>query len=183
MTSTQRLRPRPSSKKSCGRRGVFFLVYLIGYSTFQFLRRRHGRFLSSTAAGARRATATARSRLPRARASILVPAHNEGVTIVSSVRSCSDYSPFEVVVVDIFTDDTSQRRSRPSTRTPSTAPSSPPGALPRGGGRLFWTIRARVHHARAQGQRRQGGCAWATWASTRRGSRTSSASTLTCPAA
>lgn len=91
--------------------GVFFLVYLIGYSTFQFL---------AVATGAselyrRRREARYRNRTEldcHVPVSILVPAHNEGVTIVSSVRSLLslDYSLFEVVVVDDgSTDDTSQR--------------------------------------------------------------------------
>ncbi|MEE0704136.1 MAG: glycosyltransferase [Collinsella sp.] len=91
--------------------GAFFLVYLIGYATFQFL---------SVATGAsvlyrRRREARYHNRTEldcHVPVSIVVPAHNESVTIVSSVRSllALDYSLYEVVVVDDgSSDDTSER--------------------------------------------------------------------------
>lgn len=71
--------------------GVFFLVYLIGYSTFQFL---------AVATGAselyrRRREARYRNRTEldcHVPVSILVPAHNEGVTIVSPCAPCSRWT-------------------------------------------------------------------------------------------
>lgn len=91
--------------------GVFFILYLIGYATFLFLS------VSVGASTLYRAKRDARYRnvldmdcyVP---VSILVPAHNEGITIVNSVRSLTslDYHLFEIVVVDDGSgDDTSQR--------------------------------------------------------------------------
>ena len=91
--------------------GVFFILYLIGYTTFLFLsvtvgasilnrRSREARYLSHIAPDCY---------VP---VSIVVPAHNEGVTIVSSVRSllALDYRLYEVVVVDDgSTDDTARK--------------------------------------------------------------------------
>ncbi len=159
--------------------GVFFLVYLIGYSTFQFL---------AVATGAselyrRRREARYRNRTEldcHVPVSILVPAHNEGVTIVSSVRSLLslDYSLYEIVVVDDgSTDDTSQRvidafdlhaidrpiRRQVPCRRRRPSISGRPGACP---------SRSCARTTAARPTR-------STWASTRRTSRTSSASTPT----
>ena len=91
--------------------GVFFIIYLIGYATFLFLsvtvgasilnrRSREAHYLSHIAPDCY---------VP---VSIIVPAHNEGVTIVSSLRSllALDYRLYEVVVVDDgSTDDTARK--------------------------------------------------------------------------
>lgn len=90
--------------------GVFFVIYLIGYSTFLFLSVVVG---SSTLYHRRR-----QERLKNIIAddyhvpvSIIVPAHNESVTVVETVRSLLklSYRAYEIVVVDDgSTDDTSQ---------------------------------------------------------------------------
>lgn len=86
--------------------GAFFVAYLIGYVVFQFLSVAVG----SSVLYRRRLEARYLSRIGvdcHVPVSILVPAHNEEVTIVSSVRSllALDYSLFEVVVVDDGSDD------------------------------------------------------------------------------
>lgn len=87
-----------------------FLIYLIGYSTFLFLSVTVG----SSSLYRRKKEAHYMSRLTvdcYVPVSILVPAYNEGVTVVSSVRSLLslDYSLYEVVVVDDgSSDDTAQ---------------------------------------------------------------------------
>lgn len=81
--------------------GIFFLIYLIGYASFLFF-----------------AVATGSAELYRDRqkyilknelfqdyfvpVSVIIPAYNEEVTIVSSVRSllCLDYSLYEIIIVD-----------------------------------------------------------------------------------
>lgn len=90
---------------------IFFMVYLIGYASFLFLSVVTG----SSELYRKRREARYRNRIGldcHVPVSILVPAHNEGVTIVASVRSllALDYSLFEIVVVDDgSTDDTSER--------------------------------------------------------------------------
>lgn len=91
--------------------GGFFILYLIGYATFLFL---------SVAVGA--SVLNQRKREERYRAhvardcfvpvSVIVPAHNESVTIVSSVRSLLtlDYSLYEVIVVDDGSTDATAER-------------------------------------------------------------------------
>lgn len=81
--------------------GVLFVLYLIGYSTFLFLSVTVG----SSYLYRRRREAHYKSQLERdfyVPISIIVPAYNEHVTVVDSVRSLMnlDYSLFEVVVVD-----------------------------------------------------------------------------------
>ena len=91
--------------------GAFFVLYLIGYATFLFL---------SVSVGA--SVLNRRKREERYRShiaqdcyvpvSIIVPAHNEGVTIVESVKSLMtlDYKLYEVIVVDDGSqDDTPQK--------------------------------------------------------------------------
>ena len=81
--------------------GFFFTAYLIGYVIFQFLSVTVG----SSVLYRRRREARYRSRIAidcHIPVSILVPAHNEEATIVSSIRSLLslDYSLYEIVVVD-----------------------------------------------------------------------------------
>lgn len=90
---------------------AFFVLYLIGYSTFLFLAVAVG---SSTLYSHRR-----RARLKNellddyyVPVSIIVPAHNEAVTVVSTVQSLMalEYKLFEIIVVDDgSTDDTARR--------------------------------------------------------------------------
>lgn len=81
--------------------GIFFVLYLIGYSTFLFLsvtvgssmlyrRKREARYKSQLAVDCF---------VP---ITIIVPAHNESVTIVDSINSLLrlEYSLYEIVVVD-----------------------------------------------------------------------------------
>lgn len=91
--------------------GLFFIIYLIGYATFLFLsvtvgssilnrRTREARYLSHIAQDCY---------VP---VSIIVPAHNESVTIINSVRSllALDYHLYEIIVVDDgSTDETAQK--------------------------------------------------------------------------
>lgn len=91
--------------------GLFFLLYMFGYASFLFLSVLVG---SSTLFGARRRN-TLKSELQSAYyvpVSVLVPAHNERVTICSTVHSLLllDYPLYEIIVVDDgSTDDTSQQ--------------------------------------------------------------------------
>lgn len=81
--------------------GVFFVLYLIGYSTFLFLSVTIG---SSELYGLKRMNLlknelSNRYYIP---VSVIVPAHNEEVTIESTVRSLLDldYRLYEIIVVD-----------------------------------------------------------------------------------
>lgn len=81
--------------------GVFFVLYLVGYSTFLFLSVTVG----SSYLYRRRREAHYESQIGRdcyVPVTIIVPAHNESVTVVDSVRSLLnlDYTLYEVVVVD-----------------------------------------------------------------------------------
>lgn len=91
--------------------GIFFILYLIGYSTFLFL---------SVAVGA--STLYQEQRKEKLKnvfvsdfhvpISVIVPAYNEEVTVVATVRSllALDYKSYEIVVVDDGSkDETSQR--------------------------------------------------------------------------
>ncbi|MBC8530682.1 glycosyltransferase family 2 protein [Gehongia tenuis] len=85
---------------------IFFVLYLLGYSTFLFLSVFQG---SSTLYQNRRREQLENSihhdfYIP---VSILVPAHNEEVTIVDTVSTLleQDYPLFEIVVVDDGSDD------------------------------------------------------------------------------
>lgn len=90
--------------------GVFFVLYMTGYASFLFLSVTVG---SSTLYGSKR-----RSQLKNeldgshyVPVTIVVPAHNESVTIEASVRSLTllDYQTYEIIVVDDgSTDDTAQ---------------------------------------------------------------------------
>lgn len=90
--------------------GVFFVLYMFGYASFLFLSVTVG---ASTLFGARRRN-TLKSELQNqyyVPVSILVPAHNEGITVGYTVRSLLllDYPLYEIIVVDDgSTDDTSQ---------------------------------------------------------------------------
>ncbi|MGI6269065.1 MAG: glycosyltransferase family 2 protein [Candidatus Howiella sp.] len=91
--------------------GVFFLLYLIGYSTFLFLAVAVG---SSTLYGLRRKNKLKNELLDSyyVPVSIIVPAHNEEVTISATVRSllALEYKLYEIIVVDDgSTDETSER--------------------------------------------------------------------------
>lgn len=81
--------------------GVFYVLYLVGYSTFLFLSVTVG----SSYLYRRRREAHYESQIGRdcyVPVTIIVPAHNESVTVVDSVRSLLnlDYTLYEVVVVD-----------------------------------------------------------------------------------
>lgn len=91
--------------------GVFFILYLIGYSTFLF---------ASVVVGSTTLFQEERKlRLKNMLAtnyyipiSIVVPAYNEEVTVVSSIRSLLslDYKSYEIIIVDDGSkDNTSQR--------------------------------------------------------------------------
>ena len=90
--------------------GVFFVLYLIGYSTFLFLSVTVG----SSILYRRKREAHYKSTLEvdcYVPITIIVPAHNESVTVESSLRSLLnlDYTLYEVIVVDDgSTDDTAQ---------------------------------------------------------------------------
>lgn len=87
---------------------IFFIVYLIGYATFLFL--------SVTVGSSTLYQMKQRNRLKNelqqdyyVPVTIIVPAHNEEVTIVASIRSllALDYKLYEIVIVDDgSTDDT-----------------------------------------------------------------------------
>ncbi|MDD6767789.1 MAG: glycosyltransferase [Coriobacteriaceae bacterium] len=91
--------------------GVFFILYMLGYAVFLFLSVTVG----SSLLYKRKREVRYRSQLTvdcYVPVSIVVPAYNEEVTIVSSLRSLLelDYSLYEIVVVDDgSSDETSQR--------------------------------------------------------------------------
>ena len=88
----------------------FFILYIVGYATFLFL--------SVTVGSSELYTAKRRGELKNVLendyylpVSIIVPAHNEGVTIETTVRSllALDYRLYEIIVVDDgSTDDTAE---------------------------------------------------------------------------
>ncbi len=90
--------------------GIFFVLYLVGYATFLLL--------SVTVGSSELWNARRRSRLRNEMkkdyyipVSVIVPAHNEGVTIEATVRSLLmlEYKLYEIVVVDDgSTDDTAE---------------------------------------------------------------------------
>ena len=90
--------------------GAFFVLYMVGYASFLFLSVTVG---SSTLYGAKRRNAL-KNELANdyyVPVSILVPAHNEAVTIEATIRSllALDYRLYEIIVVDDgSTDDTTQ---------------------------------------------------------------------------
>ena len=90
--------------------GVFFVLYMVGYASFLFLSVTAG---SSTLYASKRRNAL-KNELANdyyVPVSILVPAHNEAVTIEATIRSllALDYRLYEIIVVDDgSTDDTTQ---------------------------------------------------------------------------
>lgn len=81
--------------------GVFFVLYLIGYSTFLFL----AVVVGSSELYRRRRQEKLKNTLQRdyyIPISIIVPAYNEEVTVVETVRSLLslDYRAYEIIVVD-----------------------------------------------------------------------------------
>ncbi len=90
--------------------GVFFILYMVGYASFLFL---------AVAVGSSALYQLTRRNLMKNElledyyvpVTVIVPAHNEEVTIVSTIRSllCLDYKLYEIVVVDDgSTDDTAR---------------------------------------------------------------------------
>lgn len=86
--------------------GVFFVAYLIGYSTFLFLAVAVG---SSTLYSCRRRNILKNELLDKyyVPVSIIVPAYNEAVTIEATIRSLLtlQYNLYEIIVVDDGSDD------------------------------------------------------------------------------
>ena len=89
---------------------IFYIIYLIGFSTFSFLAVSVGAYrLYEGDRMLRFKRKLSRGDLP---VSVLVPAYNESVTIIKSVNSllALDYHQHEVVVIDDGSqDDTSQK--------------------------------------------------------------------------
>ena len=90
--------------------GLFFILYMTGYASFLFLSVTVG---SSSLHGAKRRNLL-KSELQGdyyVPVSIIVPAHNEGVTIESTIRSLLtlDYRLYEIVVVDDGSGDGTSR--------------------------------------------------------------------------
>lgn len=90
--------------------GVFFVLYLIGYSTFLFLSVTVG---SSTLYGAKRRNTLKNELLNDyyIPISVIVPAYNEEVTIEATIRSLLtlDYKLYEIIVVDDGSSDDTTR--------------------------------------------------------------------------
>lgn len=90
---------------------IFFIIYLIGYSTFLFLAVVVG---SSTLYQTRQQTRL-KNLLEKnyyVPVTIIVPAYNEELTVVDTVRSllALDYSLYEIVVVDDGSEDATSRK-------------------------------------------------------------------------
>ncbi|MCI8869150.1 MAG: glycosyltransferase family 2 protein [Lawsonibacter sp.] len=90
--------------------GLFYVLYMMGYATFLFLSVTVG---SATLYGSKR-----RSQLKNelegghyVPVTVVVPAHNESVTIESSVRSLTmlDYHSYEIIVVDDGSSDSTSQ--------------------------------------------------------------------------
>ena len=87
---------------------VFFIIYLIGYSTFLFL----AVVIGSSDLYKKRQQEELKNTLLQdyyVPVSIIVPAYNEEVTVVETVKSllALEYSIYEIIVVD----DTSSKKS------------------------------------------------------------------------
>lgn len=81
--------------------GVFFILYLVGYSTFLFL----AVVVGASTLYQTRQQITLKNILEQdyyIPVSIIVPAHNEETTVVETVRSllALDYNAYEIIVVD-----------------------------------------------------------------------------------
>lgn len=85
---------------------AFFVLYMMGYSSFLFLSVVVG---SSTLYGERRKEGVRRALLPERRVpvSIIVPAHNEQLTVTDTVASllALNYRDYEIIVVDDGSED------------------------------------------------------------------------------
>ena len=90
--------------------GVFFILYMVGYASFLFLAVAVG---SSTLYQLRRRNFMKNELLEEyyVPVTVIVPAHNEEVTIVSNIRSllCLDYRLYEIVIVDDGSTDNTAR--------------------------------------------------------------------------
>ncbi len=90
--------------------GFFFVLYMIGYSSFQFLSLMVG---SSALYGAKRRNALKNELLNEyyLPVSIVVPAYNEEVTIEATIRSllALEYKLYEIIVVDDGSSDDTSR--------------------------------------------------------------------------
>lgn len=90
---------------------IFFIIYLIGYSTFLFL----SVFFGSTELYKKQKERSLRNQLRNdfyVPISVIVPAHNEETTVVDTVCTLllQDYKLFEIIVVDDgSTDETAKR--------------------------------------------------------------------------
>lgn len=91
--------------------GIFFIIYLIGYSSFLFL----SVIVGSNVLYEKRRNESLKNELKHdyyVPISILVPAYNESVTIINTILSILDveYKLFEIIVVDDgSTDNTSDK--------------------------------------------------------------------------
>lgn len=90
--------------------GIFFVLYMIGYASFLFLAVSVG---SSTLYQLKRRNQLKNELLQEfyVPVTIVVPAHNEEVTIVSTIRSllCLEYKLYEIVIVDDGSTDNTAR--------------------------------------------------------------------------
>lgn len=90
--------------------GIFFILYMIGYASFLFLAVSVG---SSTLYQLKRRNQLKNELLQEfyVPVTIVVPAHNEEVTIVSTIRSllCLEYKLYEIVIVDDGSTDNTAR--------------------------------------------------------------------------
>lgn len=90
---------------------IFFVLYLIGYSTFLFF----SVVIGSITLYKQRRLEKLKSKLKTnydVPVSIIVPAHNEEITVIDTVNSLMDleYNKYEIIVVDDGSTDTTSRR-------------------------------------------------------------------------